>query len=100
MRKGLILGIALAALVFVMTSIPAHAGISGRFHVGTPVHRAPHAITQPPAVVPPPAVIGPPGVYHAPPYYTPYYTPRPIYIPGRWHWNSWGWQWAPGFWIK
>ncbi len=91
MRKGLILGLGFAALLFVMTTTPAHAGFSMRFHVGVPVHRAPQVIVPPRVYAPPPVVVGPPGVYHA---------PRPIHIPGRWHWTSWGWHWAPGYWIN
>ena len=100
MRKGLILGIALAALVFITTSIPAHAGFSVRFYAGAPLYRAPRMIVRPPVVVPPPVVIGPPGVYHTPRYSPPHYAPRPTYIPGRWHWSAWGWQWLPGYWIQ
>jgi hypothetical protein len=100
MRKGLVLGMALATLVLVTTSIPAQAGLSLRFHVRGPGRHAPHTMVRPHVVVPPPIVIGPPGIYHTPRHYEPYYAPHSTYIPGRWHWNSWGWQWAPGFWIR
>ena len=95
MRKGLILAVALAALVLVTTSIPAHASFSVRFHVGAPVYRAPQVIVQPRVYAPPPVVVGPPVVLPQP-----YYAPRSTYVPGRWCWTSWGWQWAPGYWTS
>jgi hypothetical protein len=95
MRKGLILGLGLAALVFVLTSIPAHAGVSVRFRAGVPVYRAPIVIVQPRVYAPPPVIVSPPlGLAQ------PFYAPRPVYIPGRWSWTAWGWQWAPGYWIR
>src|SRR5262249_59091049 len=24
--------------------------------------------------------------------------PGPIYVPGQWTWNGWGWVWQPGYW--
>jgi hypothetical protein len=95
MRKGLILGLGLAALAIVTTNIPAHAGFSVRFHGGAPVYRAPVVIVQPRVYAPPPVIVSPPvGLPQ------PFYAPRPVYVPGRWSWTAWGWQWAPGYWIR
>ena len=24
--------------------------------------------------------------------------PAPVWVPGRWWWDGWAWQWAPGYW--
>jgi hypothetical protein len=95
MRKGMILGLGLVALVFVITSIPVHAGGGVRFHVGVPVYRAPVVIVPPRVYAPPPVIVRPPAILPQP-----FYTPRPVYVPGRWSWTAWGWHWAPGYWIR
>jgi hypothetical protein len=25
--------------------------------------------------------------------------PTPVWVPGRWWWDGWGWRWTPGYWV-
>src|SRR5262245_16430388 len=40
---------------------------------------------------------GPPAWGWAEPYVA-WPAPGPIYVPGQWTWNGWGWVWQPGYW--
>jgi hypothetical protein len=92
MRKQLILGISLVVFIILTVTAEAGARFSLNLNVGGPIRR------------PPPIVIRPHPYYK--PFYGPSYVPRPyikpnpVWVPGRWYRAPWGWQYAPGYWIR